>query len=89
MGRKMKHNARLLEVAFSRPEWEYLKRNEHFIKELEEANLTVADFQRLSLAGSRLLAGWEERNPSRARFKRTKRRAPRARQRGSRSRGDK
>jgi len=75
MGRKLKHNARLLEVAFSRAEWEYLRRNEYFLRELEKANLTLEDFQRISLAGSRLLSNWEMKNPLRAKFRRTKSKA--------------
>jgi len=72
MGRKQKHNERLLEIAFSRGEWEYLKRNDDFKRELRKANLTLEDFHRISVAGSRLLQKWELKNPTKPKFKRSR-----------------
>ena len=70
MGRKVKHNVRLLERAFSREEWEYLKRHEEFEGLLKSKNVTLDDFEKLSLLGDRLLMKWEKANPSRPRFRR-------------------
>ena len=72
MGRKVKRHAKLLERMFSRQEWEYLKRNDQFQQRLEAANETLDDVEELSLLGDRLLKKWEDSNPKRAKFKRTK-----------------
>jgi hypothetical protein len=75
VGRKNKHNARLLEAAFSRPEWEYLRRDPDFKARLKAANITVEDFVELSLLGSKLLAKWEGENQSKPKFRRTSERS--------------
>jgi hypothetical protein len=72
MGRRVKRHAKLLERMFSRQEWEYLKRNEQFQQRLESANETLDDVESLSLLGDRLLRKWEDFNPKKAKFQRTK-----------------
>ena len=70
VGRKVKRHAKLLERCFSRQEWEYLKRNEKFKEQLQSANETLADFERLCLLGDRLLRASERANPGREPFHR-------------------
>jgi hypothetical protein len=70
MGRKVRHNVRLLEAAFSRAEWEYLKRNQEFKQLLKDENVTVTNFESIALLGDRLLLKWEIANPSKGKFRR-------------------
>lgn len=74
MGRKVKYHANLLEHMFSRAEWEYLKRNPKFQKQMESISESLNEIDKIAALGDQLLFEWENRNPRRAKFKRLGRR---------------
>jgi hypothetical protein len=72
MARILKENVRLLRGAFSKREWDLLRRNAEFQARLKSASNTLDDFERLARLGNDLVIDIELETRLKPQFRRTK-----------------